>query len=149
MFGVISRFLITPRVFALFKSGLSLRCLPLLPLYLPMFLKKPAICLFAYVEYFVALIFGDLRPARFCFCLQGELLKYLLLRRVYKPYTLFEQLCSYKGSPSLLKRYIGEILRFRPWRLSHESVLCFLMLLFSKTKQNQLKSWPEIWFYRV
>jgi hypothetical protein len=34
MSGVISRFLITPRVFALFESGLSLRYLPLLPILL-------------------------------------------------------------------------------------------------------------------
>jgi hypothetical protein len=33
-----------------------------------------------------------------------------------------------------------------PWRLSHESVLDFLMLLFSKTKQNPLNSWPDVWF---
>jgi hypothetical protein len=39
MSGVISRFLITPRVFALFESGLSLRCLPLLPFQLPVFFE--------------------------------------------------------------------------------------------------------------
>lgn len=41
MSGVISRFLITPRVFALFESGLSLRCLPLLPLLSLPFLSLP------------------------------------------------------------------------------------------------------------
>jgi hypothetical protein len=111
MFGVISRFLITPRVFALFESGLSLRCLPLLAFEFPVFFKKFAICLIAYVEYFVALLFGDMCPARFGLCFQGKLLKHPLLRRVYKPYTLFEQLCSYKRSPRLLKRYICELLR--------------------------------------
>ncbi len=75
MFGVISRFLITPRVFALFKSGLSLRCLPLLPFQFSVLLKEFAICLFAYVEYLVALLLGDLCPARLRFCLQGKLLK--------------------------------------------------------------------------
>jgi len=73
--------------------------------------KKFAICLFAYVEYFVALLFGDLCPARFGFFLQGKVLKHPLLRRVYKPYTLFEQRCSHNSSPSLLKRYKGEIIR--------------------------------------
>ena len=41
MSGVISRFLITPRVFALFESGLSLRCLPLFPVLLLPILRLP------------------------------------------------------------------------------------------------------------
>ena len=111
MSGVISRFLITPRVFALFESGLSLRCVPLLPFYLPVFFKKPSICLFTDVEHLVALILGDCCPARLGACLQGEVLKHPLLRRIYKPYTLFEQRCSHNSSPRLLKRYKGEIIR--------------------------------------
>ena len=114
MSGVISRFLITPRVFALFESGLSLRCVPLLPFYLPVFFKKPAICLFTDVEHLVALILGDCCPARLGACLQGKALKHLRLLRVYKPYTLSQQRCGHKSSPRLLKRYKGEIIRAQP-----------------------------------
>jgi hypothetical protein len=111
MSGVISRFLITPRVFALFESGLSLRCVPLLLFQLPMKFKKFSICLGSDVEHLKALGLGDLRPACFACCLLGKLLKHLRLLRVYKPYTLSQQRCSHKGSPRLLKRYKGEIIR--------------------------------------
>ncbi len=111
MFGVISRFPITPRVFALFESGLSLRCRPLLLFQFPMKFKKFSICLGSDVEHLKALGLGDLRPARFACCLLGEVLKHPLLRRIYKPYTLFEQRCSHNSSPRLLKRYKGEIIR--------------------------------------
>jgi hypothetical protein len=114
MSGVISRFLITPRVFALFESGLSLRCVPLLPFYLPVFFKKPSICLGSDVEHLVALGLGDLRPACFGACLQGKALKHLLLLRVYKPYTLSQQRCSHNSSPRLLKRYSSEVIRAQP-----------------------------------
>ena len=93
MFGVISRFLITPRVFALFESGLSLRCRPLLLFQFPMKFKKFSICLGSDVEHLVALILGDCCPARLGACLQGKALKHLLLLRVYKPYTLSQQFC--------------------------------------------------------
>ena len=90
MFGVISRFLITPRVFALFESGLSLRCLPLLPFKLPVLFEKLAICLFAYIENPKALILRNLGPARLCSCLQRKAFEHLCLLRVYKPYTLLQ-----------------------------------------------------------
>ena len=73
--------------------------------------KKFSICLFTDVEHLVALILGDCCPARLGACLQGKLLKHPLLRRIYKPYTLSQQRCSHKGSPRLLKRYKGEIIR--------------------------------------
>ena len=76
--------------------------------------KKFSICLFTDVEHLVALILGDPCPARLGACLQGKLLKHLLLLRVYKPYTLSQQRCSHKGSPRLLKRYKGEIIRAQP-----------------------------------
>ena len=71
MSGVISRFLITPRVFALFESGLSLRCRPLLLFQFPMKFKKFSICLFTDVEHLVALVLGDCCPARLGACLLG------------------------------------------------------------------------------
>ncbi len=94
MSGVISRFLITPRVFALFESGLSLRCRPLLLFQFPMKFKKFSICLGSDVEHLKALGLGDLRPARFACCLLGKVLKHLRLLRVYKPYTLSQQFCG-------------------------------------------------------
>ena len=90
MFGVISRFLITPRVFALFESGLSLRCLPLLPFKLPVLFEKLPICLFTDIENPKALILRNLGPARLCFRLQGKAFQHLCLLRVYKPYTLLQ-----------------------------------------------------------
>ncbi len=73
--------------------------------------KKFSICLGSDVEHLKALCLGDLRPARLGACLQGKLLKHLRLLRVYTPYTLSQQRCSHKGSPRLLKRYKGEIIR--------------------------------------
>ena len=90
MFGVISRFLITPRVFALFESGLSLRCLPLLPFKLPVLFEKLPICLFADIENPKALILRNLGPTRLCSCLQRKAFKHLCLLRVYKPCTLLQ-----------------------------------------------------------
>ena len=114
MSGVISRFLITPRVFALFESGLSLRCRPLLLFQFPMKFKKFSICLGSDVEHLVALVLGDSCPARFACCLLGKALKHMRLLRVYKPYTLSQQRCSHNSSPRLLKRYKGEIIRAQP-----------------------------------
>ena len=94
MFGVISRFLITPRVFALFESGLSLRCLPLLPFKLPVLFEKLAICLFTDIENLKTLVLSNLDPARLCFRLLGKAVKHLCLLRAYKPYTLLQKLCS-------------------------------------------------------
>jgi len=90
MFGVISRFLITPRVFALFESGLSLRCLPLLPFKLPALFEKLPICLFTDIENLKTLVLRNLGPTRLCFCLQGKAFKHLRLLRAYKPYTLLQ-----------------------------------------------------------
>jgi hypothetical protein len=90
MFGVISRFLITPRVFALFKSGLSLRCLPLLPFKVPILFEKLPICLFTDIENPKALILRNLGPTRLCLCLQRKAFKRLCLLRVYMPYTLLQ-----------------------------------------------------------
>jgi len=90
MFGVISRFLITPQVFALFESGLSLRCLPLLPFKLPVLFEKLPICLFTDIENRKTLVLRNLGPARLCFRLQGKAFKHLCLLRAYKPYTLLQ-----------------------------------------------------------
>ena len=95
MSGVISRFLITPRVFALFKSGLSLRCVPPLPLNVPLqvpvLLEHCPIGLLADLENLKALGLSDSGPATGGSVGVTEQLQHQRLLRAYKPYTLFEQ----------------------------------------------------------
>ena len=95
MSGVISRFLITPRVFALFKSGLSLRCLPPLPLHvplqLPVLLEHCTIGLLTDLENLKALGLCDTGPSAGGSVGVTEQLQHQRLLRAYKPYTLFEQ----------------------------------------------------------
>ncbi len=95
MSGVISRFLITPRVFALFKSGLSLRCVPPLPLNVPLqvpvLFEHCAIGLLADLENLKALGLSDSGPATGASISSTEQLQHQRLLSVYKPYTLFEQ----------------------------------------------------------
>jgi hypothetical protein len=90
MFGVISRFLITPRVFALFESGLSLRCLPFLPFKLPVLFEKLPIYLFTDIENLKTLVLSNLDLAHLCFRLQRKAFKHLCLLRAYKPYALLQ-----------------------------------------------------------
>ena len=95
MSGVISRFLITPRVFALFKSGLSLRYVPLLPLHVPfqvpVLLEHCAIGLLADLENLKALGLCDSGPSAGGTIGVTEQLQHQRLLRIYKPYTLFKQ----------------------------------------------------------
>ena len=95
MFGVISRFLITPRVFALFESGLSLRCVPPLPRRLPLQLhvlfEHCSVRLLTDLKNFKALGLRDPGPSAGGSIGATEQLQHQRLLSAYKPYTLFEQ----------------------------------------------------------
>jgi hypothetical protein len=130
MSGVISRFLITPRVFALFKSGLSLRCVPLLPLLspfsvplclpllfplqLPLLLEHCSARLLADLENLKALRLCDSGPSAGESIGVTEQLQHQRLLRIYKPYTLFEQVVRCRDCLRLHERYAREICALQP-----------------------------------